>query len=321
MNPTLRTGGGHSVLRFERRLAHPVEKVWRAVTEPAEMRHWFPATIEMDARAGGTMRFTFPGGEMASTDGRITELDPPKVFAFTWGGDPLRIELSPLGPGGEGTLLVFTHTFTDRPMAGSFATGWETCLGALEERLADPDAEVSIAPARYAERHDAHAAAFGLDEGTAEETAEGFTVRFERLLPHPAEKVWAELTEPGGEPVAGAEPPPRFTGGDVSAGTLTQVRAGELVEYDWTSGGEPAGRVRWELTGGHPAGTRVVVTQTAPARLAGQRPRILAAWHHRLELLAGHLRGQTRRRSDERLAELEARYTERAEHSERAEAR
>ena len=58
MNPTLRTGDGRSVLRFERRLAHPVEKAWRAVSGPAEMRHWFPAIVEMDARAGGTMRFT-----------------------------------------------------------------------------------------------------------------------------------------------------------------------------------------------------------------------------------------------------------------------
>jgi uncharacterized protein YndB with AHSA1/START domain len=313
MNPTLHTGDGHSVLRFERRLAHPVEKVWRAVSDPAEMRHWFPAIVEMDARAGGTMRFTYPGGQMDSTDGLITELDPPKVFAFTWGGDPLRIELSPLGPGGEGTLLVFTHTFTDRPMAGSFATGWETCLGALEEHLTDPGAETSIAPVRYAERHDAHAAAFGLDEGTAERTAEGFTVRFERLLPHPAEKVWAELTGPGGEPAAGGTPPPRFTAADVPAGALTQVRTGELVEYPWTGGGESAGPVRWELTGGHPAGTRLVLTQTGPARLAGQCPRLLAAWHHHLELLADHLLGRTRCRSEERLAELRARYAERAE--------
>ncbi|UMG93452.1 SRPBCC domain-containing protein [Nocardioides sp. TF02-7] len=32
-------------LRFERRLAHPPEKVWRALTESEHLRHWFPADI------------------------------------------------------------------------------------------------------------------------------------------------------------------------------------------------------------------------------------------------------------------------------------
>src|SRR5439155_20424380 len=36
VNGTLWTEQGRQVLRFERRLAHPVEKVWRAITEPAE---------------------------------------------------------------------------------------------------------------------------------------------------------------------------------------------------------------------------------------------------------------------------------------------
>ena len=37
---------GRTVLRFERRLAHAPDKVWRAVTEPSELAHWFPAKIE-----------------------------------------------------------------------------------------------------------------------------------------------------------------------------------------------------------------------------------------------------------------------------------
>lgn len=315
MNPTLHTGDGHSVLRLERRLAHPVEKVWRAVTDPAEMRHWFPATVEMDPRAGGAMRFTYPG-TTDHTDGVVTELDPPRVFAFTWNGDPMRIELSPLDPDGEGTLLVFTHTFTDRPMAGSFATGWETCLSAMEQALDDPTAEVSIGrPRDYAERHDALVTAFGLGEGTVHDDAEGFTIRFERLLPHPAEKVWAQLTE-AAAPAVGGTTPVRLTNGHAPAGALTDVREGEVLEYDWLSGGEPAGRVRWELNGGHPAGTRVVVTQRGPARLAGEHPRALAAWHSHLQRLADDLRGQARRGPEDRaaeLAELEKRYAERLE--------
>jgi uncharacterized protein YndB with AHSA1/START domain len=291
VNGTLDTIDGRSVLRFERRLDHPVEKVWRAVTEPAQLARWFPATMEMELREGAKIRFVFPGGELDPAEGMITDLDPPRVFAFIWNGDPLRIELR---TDGAGCLLTFTHEFGDRPMAGSFATGWETCLGALASALAGRAPEAA-SPGAYAERHDAYVEAFGLSEGTVREHAEGWTVRFERLLPHPVEEVWPALTG-SAIPAAGGPPPRRTTNGYVPAGTLTAADPPRtLLEYDWLHGGEPAGRVRWELTGGHPAGTRVVLTQTGPARLSGERVTALAAWHTQLELLAGHLRGGTDR--------------------------
>jgi uncharacterized protein YndB with AHSA1/START domain len=286
VNGSLHTIDGRNVLRFERRLAHPVQKVWRAITEPAELAHWFPAMVAMEFQVGGRMRFTFPGGEMDPTDGTVTELDPPRVFAFVWDGDPLRMELR---PDGDGSLLTFTYTFQDRPMAGSYATGWQTCLDGLGHRLAGT---VPPAPAPYPERHDAYAEAFGLGEGTAEKDADGCTVRFERLLPHPVEKVWPALTGAGETPTAGGEPPVPVTNGYVPAGPLTAVRTGTVLEYAWLSDGEPAGRVRWELAGGHPAGTRVVLTQTLPAASAEEeRLTALAVWHTQLEILADHLRG------------------------------
>ena len=35
MNATLETANDRPVLRFERRLAHSPEKVWKAITDPA----------------------------------------------------------------------------------------------------------------------------------------------------------------------------------------------------------------------------------------------------------------------------------------------
>jgi uncharacterized protein YndB with AHSA1/START domain len=307
MNATLHTTDGRSVLRFERRLAHPVEKVWRAVTDPAEMAHWFPAIVEMDPRPGGRIRYTYPAGEAAPDEGQIIELDPPRVFALTWNDDALRMELT---PDGTGTRLVFTHTFTDRPMAGSFATGWETCLGALDKTLAGPVEGSLIAPERYAERHDAYVARFGLGEGTLR--ADDGTIRFERLLPHPVEQVWPALTRTEtGAPAVGGPPPLPATNAYVPAGGLTAVRDEQLLEYTWLRDGAPAGRVRWELTGGHPAGTRVVLTQTGPA---DEPATALAAWHTHLEVLADHLRGVTHCPWPKDLTEeLAARYAGRAE--------
>ncbi len=284
MDGSLHTIDGRDVLRFERRLAHPVAKVWRAVTDPAELAHWFPATVEVDLRVGGRMRFTFPRGEMDPSGGSVTELDPPRVFAFTWNGDTLRTELS---ADGDGCLLVFTYTFDDRVMAASYATGWQTCLGALARALGGPAPE----PESYAEVHDTYADAFGLGEGAVHQDAGTRTVRFERLLPHPLEEVWPGLTEGAGELRAGGEPPLRITNPHIAAGPLTAAEPRRVLEYAWPDGDEPAGRVRWELNGGHPAGTRVVLTQTVPAHLEEETVTALAAWHTHLEVLADHLRG------------------------------
>ncbi len=283
MNGTLHTEGDRGFLRFERRLAHPVEKVWRAVTDPGHLIHWFPAAMEMDLREGAKIRFVFPGGELDPGDGVITELDPPRAFAFTWNGDPLRIELR---PDGDGCVLVFTCGVGDRSMAGSFATGWESCLDALLAMLVGEAYERTPRPVDYAERHDAYVAAFGLDEGTVEE-GDGWTVRFERLLPHPVGEIWPELVQGAVD----GQPPPRTVNPYFEAGALTVSKPEAVLEYEWLSSGEPAGRVRWELAGGHPAGTRVVLTQSGPARLADLRFTALAAWHTHLEVFASHLRG------------------------------
>jgi uncharacterized protein YndB with AHSA1/START domain len=40
---TLETIDGRPALRIERRLAHTVARVWRAVTEPDELAQWFVA--------------------------------------------------------------------------------------------------------------------------------------------------------------------------------------------------------------------------------------------------------------------------------------
>jgi uncharacterized protein YndB with AHSA1/START domain len=128
---TLETVDGRAALRFERRLAHPVETVWQAVTQPAELAHWFPAEVTVDLRVGGAM--TFDQGEGEPTGGEVTELDPPRVLAFLWGEDQLRVELE---PDDRGCVLRFTHVIGDERRAARDAAGWHVCLDALERRLA-----------------------------------------------------------------------------------------------------------------------------------------------------------------------------------------
>jgi len=156
MHGSYETVDGRPALRFERRLAHSVDAVWRAVTEPSELAHWFPASVAVDLRVGGTITFAFgdPGGD--SNAGEVTELDPPRRFAFTWEDDLLRFELEPEDDG-RACRLRFTHVLDERDAAARNAAGWHICLDNLERRLGgEPAAAPSDGPteewrARYDE--------------------------------------------------------------------------------------------------------------------------------------------------------------------------
>lgn len=119
-------------LRFERHLAHPPEKVWRALTEPAHLSAWYPMqVVDLDLRAGGAIRFRDEEG--TEFRGEVTEVNPPKHFAFReydpeTGEHDARFELA---PDGEGCVLVFTHSFVPGDWAAQVETGWNRCLDAL----------------------------------------------------------------------------------------------------------------------------------------------------------------------------------------------
>ena len=191
----LQTVDERPVLRLERRLKHTPEKVWHAITDPAELAHWFPAKVDADLRAGGAIRFTFPG-EDTTTTGRVVTVDPPREFTFVWNDDTLRWLIS---PDGDGCLLEFTHTFgrgdpaIAKLAAGRNATGWDVCLDALDARLAGQDFEQ---PAQWHAAMASYVEEFGLDDG--EVLADG-TIRFRRdLVWKPVDEVKALLPgEPG----------------------------------------------------------------------------------------------------------------------------
>lgn len=288
MNEILQTSDGRSVLRMERRLAHPAEKVWRAITQPSHLAAWFPSEVEVpDLAVGGKLRFDFAGDEGPSLDGEITELDPPWIFGFTWGDDHLRIELRP-DDGGRACLLVFTHAFDDTAGAASFAAGWSACLAALDTSLRGEPVGTPDAGAMDAD-HEAYLAAFGLAEGSVEATGDGWRVRFERQLVRPAGTAWATLLDGAGTPGVGEAVPAGFTVPAFEAGPVTAVETEAVLAYEWRYDGAAAGEVRWELTTGTGQGARLIVTQAGPAGLAEARQAALVAWRSRIDELAGEL--------------------------------
>jgi uncharacterized protein YndB with AHSA1/START domain len=130
-------------LQFERRLSHPVDVVWRAITESGELEHWFPTKVVVDdLRPGAEMRFEFehmPLDAPSTMTGRVTEFDPPRSFAFNWGPpdheDHLRFELEPLA-GADACVLRLTVLLDSREKAARDGAGWHVCLDRLEGLLA-----------------------------------------------------------------------------------------------------------------------------------------------------------------------------------------
>lgn len=279
MNPhsdTLTTSDGRTALRMERRLAHPPEKVWSAITDPAQIGQWFPSDVTVELRPGGAMTFAMPGVTDIAMTGMVTDAEEPRLFAFTWGEDHLRWEIT---PDGEGSLLTLVHTFGDRFGGASFASGWHLCLTALSQLL---DGEPTAVEPDSGELHEAYLEQFDLGHGVVEDTPDGPRIRFERQLVRPAEAVWAALTS-GDEPGAGAPTPEGFTSQKVPGGPVIEVRPPSVLAYRW----HPDGIVRWELGRGTGQGARLVLTQTGPQGL--DTDAALDAWHDRLEHLAARL--------------------------------
>ena len=69
---------GNAALRFERRLAHPVERVWRAITDPAESGAWFVAAMPFERQGH---RF-----EAMGQPGEVLRFEPPTRVEWTGAG-------------------------------------------------------------------------------------------------------------------------------------------------------------------------------------------------------------------------------------------
>ena len=154
---TLISTGEKPLLRFERFLPRPLDEVWRAITDPVEMRSWFPTRIEIDQwEEGATLTHHFDDQPFDPLPGSVLECRPPHRLVFTWGDDTIGFELSPAD---GGTLFVLTEEL-GASIAARNAAGWEVCL----DRLVD-----GVVREEWKPRFERYAAAFepvlGAQEG------------------------------------------------------------------------------------------------------------------------------------------------------------
>jgi uncharacterized protein YndB with AHSA1/START domain len=154
--------GGRAAVRFSRRLAHPPEKVWRALTEDEHLLAWFPTTIDGPREAGASLEFRFRDLELAPMQGEIVSWQPPRLLEFTWGEDLLRFELA---PDGEGTLLVLTASLDEIGKVARDSAGWHMCLDQLVGELQGKPATAHD-DERWYQLNRAYAGTFGADTAT-----------------------------------------------------------------------------------------------------------------------------------------------------------
>jgi uncharacterized protein YndB with AHSA1/START domain len=126
--------GDKWTLVLVRDLAHPPAKVWKAITDPAQLSQWAPFDTDHNLGAVGTAMLTTVGAPAPHvTESRITRADRPKALEYNWGGFDMKWQLDAVG---AGTRLTLWANIDKRYIAMG-AAGWHVCFDVLDQLLND----------------------------------------------------------------------------------------------------------------------------------------------------------------------------------------
>jgi uncharacterized protein YndB with AHSA1/START domain len=125
--------GDKWTLVLVRDLRQSPEKVWQALTDPAQLREWAPFEADGNlATAGRTVKLTTvaaPTPQISQTT--VKRADAPRLLEYNWGGNDIRWELEALA---GGTRLTLWHNI-DRRFISMGAAGWHICIDVLDHLL------------------------------------------------------------------------------------------------------------------------------------------------------------------------------------------
>jgi len=338
-------------IRIVRLIPRPVEKVWAALTIPERLEAWFGERADLDLRVGGRYIVWFPGHGNDGVMGTITDYDPPSLLAYNWNGGSgdlnIRWALTAENGGCRLTFSTVCQRVTEPGInawwvLGGFA-GWRGFMDDLNLAITgEPAAEADpIDHPAMVERYRRHFGPYvpGYDQPAVlrHHEADGYvtegpyglySVRFDRFVMVPLEKVWAALTEPARltDWFAQAKMDLRLGGevqfrweshGHVETGFIVALKAPNLLA--WAIPG-PDGRhsvTRWDLKQEDPKGLGTRIVLTATELPAEHLLSIATGWHtHLHDLPEAALRpeplvwslGRERERAARELAEHVPRY-------------
>jgi hypothetical protein len=118
------------------------------------------------------------------------------VFAFTWGSELLRYELTPEG---EGTRLVFTQVLSHPSLSARNGAGWHACLAQLDALLGV--ASAGAGPDGWADVYHRYLERIGPPLG---ERAGEHGLTWERAIHVDGDRVLAVVTDPAERAAWGA---------------------------------------------------------------------------------------------------------------------
>jgi uncharacterized protein YndB with AHSA1/START domain len=128
---TIRRANGRFEARLTRLLTQDQKAVWAWLTEPERLVEWLaPGTIALKRGGPAKLNFTDSGTVI---DSAVTEIDPPRLLEYSWGGPgepdrPVRWETAPEG---GGTRLTLTLAVPESEDIARACAGWEAHLQML----------------------------------------------------------------------------------------------------------------------------------------------------------------------------------------------
>lgn len=124
----------HSVV-VERLMAHPPEKIWRALTQSHLIEEWL---MTNDFKPDEGSRFNF-SANWGAVDGKVLAVEANKSLSYTWNTKDLESVITwTLTPTSTGTLLRMEQTGfrpEQQPYYHGAQAGWPRFLDALEDVL------------------------------------------------------------------------------------------------------------------------------------------------------------------------------------------
>jgi uncharacterized protein YndB with AHSA1/START domain len=142
-----------ATLKIQRVLPGPIERIWAYLTESDLRRQWLAAG-EMEMKVGAPVELVWRNNELTNPPGerpagfgeehrmqsRITELDPPRKLAITWGSTGgVTFELEPAG--NQVLLTVIHRRVPDRATLMNVSAGWHAHLDVLLARATGKEPE------------------------------------------------------------------------------------------------------------------------------------------------------------------------------------
>jgi uncharacterized protein YndB with AHSA1/START domain len=125
--------GDRWTLVLVRELRHSPDRVWQALTDPAQLCEWAPFDASGSlAAAGARVTLTTVGAPTPHvTETTVRRAEAPALLEYTWGGFDMRWTLEPAAGGTRLTLW----TNIDRRYISMGAAGWHICFDVLDRLL------------------------------------------------------------------------------------------------------------------------------------------------------------------------------------------